>query len=162
MFICKILCAYCLLPAQFCYKIVYIWKFESRAQIVDRFAPSSWLSSRPPQHGPHIKHSSSSVVSGFAATEMCLPRRCVVTVAAQITENTVPVFLTIVTLVCVAARMYSQSPYLETALAYSPISQSLHSNGCTHYNMKNLYELSHVSGPSVWLSGSSSSHCRAK
>jgi hypothetical protein len=34
-----ILYDFCLLPAQFCYIIVYTQKFESRVQIVDRCAP---------------------------------------------------------------------------------------------------------------------------
>jgi hypothetical protein len=36
----------------------------------------------------HIESSSPTVVSGFVAAEMCLPRCCVATVAAQTTENT--------------------------------------------------------------------------
>jgi hypothetical protein len=39
MFILMILYDLCLLPAQFCYIIVYIRKFESRVQIVDLCAP---------------------------------------------------------------------------------------------------------------------------
>jgi hypothetical protein len=39
MFILMILHDFCLLPAQFCYTIVYIRKVESRVQIADRCAP---------------------------------------------------------------------------------------------------------------------------
>jgi hypothetical protein len=38
-FILMILCDFCLLPAQFCYIIVYIRKVESRMKITDRCAP---------------------------------------------------------------------------------------------------------------------------
>jgi hypothetical protein len=39
MFILMILYDVCLLPAQFCYMIVYIRKVESRVQIADRCVP---------------------------------------------------------------------------------------------------------------------------
>jgi hypothetical protein len=39
MFISMILNDFCLLPAQFCYIIIYIWEFESHVQIVDQCAP---------------------------------------------------------------------------------------------------------------------------
>jgi hypothetical protein len=39
MFILMILYDFCLLLAQFCYIIVYIWKVESHVQIADQCAP---------------------------------------------------------------------------------------------------------------------------
>jgi hypothetical protein len=39
MLILMILFDFCLLPAQFCYIIIYVRKFESRVQIADRCAP---------------------------------------------------------------------------------------------------------------------------
>jgi hypothetical protein len=39
VFILMILYDFCVLPAQFCYIIVYIWKVESCVEIVDRCAP---------------------------------------------------------------------------------------------------------------------------
>jgi hypothetical protein len=39
MFILMILYDFCLLPAQFCYIIVYIWQVESRVQIANRCTP---------------------------------------------------------------------------------------------------------------------------
>jgi hypothetical protein len=41
MFILVILYDFCLLPAQFCYVIVYMWKDESCAQMADWYAP--WI-----------------------------------------------------------------------------------------------------------------------
>jgi hypothetical protein len=39
MFILVILYAFCLLPAHFCYAVVYIWKVDSCMQITDWCAP---------------------------------------------------------------------------------------------------------------------------
>jgi hypothetical protein len=45
IFILMILYDICLLPPQFCYQIVYIWKVESRVQIADRCTPCKISSS---------------------------------------------------------------------------------------------------------------------
>jgi hypothetical protein len=44
-FILVILYDFSLLPAQFCYMVVYIWKVESRVQIMDWCAPWKIFSS---------------------------------------------------------------------------------------------------------------------
>jgi hypothetical protein len=41
MIILMILCDSCLLPAQFCYTTVYIWKMKTRVQVADQYAP--WI-----------------------------------------------------------------------------------------------------------------------
>jgi hypothetical protein len=83
----------------------------------------------------HTENNSSSVVSGFVAAEMCLPRRCEASPRRGRQKTPFLSCRTVVAFVCVAAGTYLPSRCPEKALVHPLFSRSLHSSGSTRYNI---------------------------